>query len=489
MKNKSVWILVILACFSYVTYCLISDNLDKIFALRADYYLNKNDIKNAQNFYERAFSLGFSEEAQREAYVNSIINSPLTTESQEKLVKFLENPIEDSAKLKVKYFLYDLKREIHRKYPYNYITNAVHNQRVMRWNSMPVKYSFVKNGDVPRYFVREIENAFTELEQVTENQILFEENDESPNIIIKLEPYNPVEDKLQKYVVAYTTPITNLNKLKNMEVVFYLRDAQGEYFSQNQVYNTALHEIIHALGFMGHSSDKNNIMYLTKDSASLVDDEREKLSEADINTLKLLYKIKPQITNTEIGQSEYIPYLVFGTEQEVNNEKISEALIYIRKAPNLPAGYIDLAEGYVQAKDYNKAIKSLKKALYLADTEDIKGMIYFNLAVTHYYSNYLEQAQKYLEKSIQISDSEEKQYFLCEINLKNNDKQSAIIGYKNLINKNPQNIEYVIALANVYVLDKDYVEAREILHNFIKHNPKEKNNPRLKSYGILKLGL
>ena len=46
-----------------------------------------------------------------------------------------------------------------------------------------------------------------------------------------------------------------------------------------------------------------------------------------------------------------------------------------------------------------------------------------------------------------------------------------------------------IALVNVYILDKDYVKAREILHNFIKHNPKEKNNPRLKSYGILKLGL
>ena len=52
-----------------------------------------------------------------------------------------------------------------------------------------------------------------------------------------------------------------------------------------------------------------------------IKDLRESLTEADINTIKLLYKIKPQITNIEDNRSEFIPYFVLGTEKEINNEK------------------------------------------------------------------------------------------------------------------------------------------------------------------------
>ena len=43
---------------------------------------------------------------------NSIINSPLNTDAQEKLVKFLEYPVEDTARQKALFFLDDLKKEI-----------------------------------------------------------------------------------------------------------------------------------------------------------------------------------------------------------------------------------------------------------------------------------------------------------------------------------------------------------------------------------------
>ena len=152
---------------------------------------------------------------------------------------------------------------------------------------------------------------------------------------------------------------------------------------------------------MGHCNDKDNIMYLTKDSMSIINNLRENLSEADINTIKLLYKIKPQITNEDIIKSDYIPHLVLGNEKEVNNEKIKEAKIYIKNAPNLPSGYIDLAEGYVAAKDYGKAIKSLEKALRLSDTEEIKSMVLYNLAVTNFYLDKLEKSKNYLIKAIE----------------------------------------------------------------------------------------
>ena len=60
---------------------------------------------------------------------------------------------------------------------------------------------------------------------------------------------------------------------------------------------------------------------------------------------------------------------------------------------NLASGYIDLAEGYVAAKDYGKAIKSLEKALRLSDTEEIKSMVLYNLAVTNFYLDKLAEQE------------------------------------------------------------------------------------------------
>lgn len=489
MKNKTLTVLLFLLLATVIGYSSVSNNLDKIMAFRADYYFKKNNIEKAQEYYEKAFALGLNDLSKKDIYVNSIINSPLTTETQEKLIKFVANSKEDLSRLKAEYFLYDIKREIHRKYPKNYISNAVYNQKILRWSNMPIKYAFEPNEKLPDYFVREIENAFTEWEKATEHQILFEEDLKNPNIIIKFEEEHPSDAEKQKFVVAYTVPILNLNQLRSMEITFYLKDPKKKYFSQNQVYNTALHEIAHALGFMGHSNKKEDVMYMTKDSMSVINDERETLSEADINTIKLLYRIKPQITNLGEVKSEYIPYLVLGTSKDVNNEKIAEAKLYIRKAPNLPAGYIDLAEGYVIAKDYKQAIRSLEKALQLADTEDVKGMIYFNLAVTNFYVDNLEKSQIYLNKSMQINNTEEKQYLLGEIFVREGKIKDAINIYSNLIAQNPSNIEYVIALTNIYVINRDFIKARKVLQQFFKENPNQRDNSRLDSYGILKLGL
>lgn len=471
-------------------YGYTQNHLDAYFAVKAENALKKNDLENAQKYYEKAFDLGMKESKHREAYVNTIINSPLTIESQEKLLKFINDSVdEDYAKYKAKCFFYDIKREIHKKYPENYIKHAVYNQKIMRWGSSLITYAFENKNTLPDYFVNEIEKAFSKWEDAVANEITFKESSINPNIIIRLEESTPIAENAKKYVVAYTLPITENQKLKQMEIAFYKKDAEGQDFSKIQIYNTALHEIVHAIGFMGHCNDKENIMYLSKDSMSLVDDTREELTEADINTIKLLYKIKPEITNINDNRSVYIPYLVLGDEKEVLNLKIEEAKNYIRKAPNLPAGYVDLAEGYVAEKDFESAIKNLKKALKLAGSDEIKEIIFYNLSVSYLYLGDLAEAQKYLDFSMQIQDSEEKYYLLAEIYTRKGDFEKAIKEYLRLIEKNPSNIEYIIALVNIYIVKKEYINARNVLKNYFNKYPQEKNNPRLSTYGVLKLGL
>lgn len=488
MNKKFVWVLLILlSVFGGIHYS--NNHMDRILSLRAENAFKKNDISKAQEYLEKAFDLGLADFKQRDVYINSIINSPLDIKAQERLVKFINYPVNDAAKLKAEYFLYDLKREIYKKYPQNYIAQTVYNQKVMRWGEVPVKYSFINTKDVPEYFTEEIENAFSEWEKASGHQILFTKDNKNPNIIINFKQENPADEDEKKYVVAFTAPIIENNKLKNTKIEFYLKDPLQNYYSPNQVYNTALHELVHALGFMGHSDNKENIMYLTKDTMSITNDLREDLTEADINTVKLLYKIKPEITNIDNANGEYLPYLILGNEEEVYTAKIKEAKTYIHKAPNIPSGYIDLAESYAASKDYPKAIKNLEKALELADTDEIRAMVYYNLAVVYYYIDHTELAKEYLQKSMEIKETDEMHYILGTLYAKEGNNKKAIEEYNNLIAKNPKNIEYTIALTNIYITEHKYMSARKVLKNFFKNNPSERNNPRFESYGIVKLFL
>ena len=485
MKGKIFFysLLIVALCGAFY----FKNNADSIYAGLGDYYYKQNNIKKAQEYYEHSFSLGNQNSKQREAYVNSIINSPLTTDGQRKLAAIAEDTVQDSASYTAKSFLYDLMREIHYKYPLNYIKQAPFNQKILRWGKLPITYTYLNTNGVPEEFINEIDSAFQEWEKASSHKILFSKIKESNADILIDFQQTKVEDLEygKKYVVAYTIPSTHINKLKNMRIKFYLQDPEGNYFTRNQVYNTALHEIFHALGFMGHSYEKNNIMYLAKDSNTVINDSRERLTEADINTLALLYKIEPDITNSKELEGEYIPYLVLGDAKEVNKSKAKEAKNYIRQAPGLPSGYIDLAESYVAEKRYPEAIRSLEKALRLADSNEIKCIIYYDLAVSYYYINHNEMAEEYINKALAIRDGDEMHFLLAEIYVNQKKPEKAAEEYKYLTRKAPKNIDYAINYANIYIRQKKYLEARKILKNYIKNNPNEKNNPRFSAYGIL----
>ena len=485
MTRKS--FLIVLLCFLLCLLWYKNTHQAEIASYLGDYYFRKNNMQKAQTYFEKAFELGLNDPKQRDLYVNSIINSPMDTDSQQKLVNFIQIPADDGAKLKTEYFLYDFKREIHRKYPKNYISQAPFNQKIIRWDNMPITYNFVKNGETPEYFEREVEKAFTEWEKITDHKLLFSREEKNPNIIISFNENNPAEKKKKKYVVAYTIPEIEGNILKGMEIKFYLKEPNDEYFSPNQVYNTALHEIVHALGFMGHSYDRDNIMYLSKDSVSVMKDSREIPTEADIMTVELLYKIKPDISNVKKPTGEYIPYLVLGNQEDVNTAKTREAKHYIRKAPALPIGYIDLAESYAAKKEYPKAIKALEHAERLANTDDVKYIVYYNLGVIYYYINNLEMAKTYVNKALEYQNTEEINYLLAEIYTKGEEYSLAIDKYKELLVQDPSNIDYTIGLTNIYVTNKQFLKAREVLKKHFQTNPQNKTNPRFNSYGILKM--
>ena len=488
MKNKLR--IIFYSCLALLVFFAFAfkNNAANIYGTLGNYYYLHNNVKNAQKYYEKAFYLGNNDYKLRENYVNSIINSPLTISAQEKLVKIAEDNIEDTASSNADYFLYNLKREIHNKYPLNYIKQAAYNQKIVHWGKLPITYEFRNTSNVPEDLIKAVNDAFDEWERASSCRIKFEKVKINADIMVDFISENTEKlEEGKRYVVAYTTPSIVQDKLKNVVIKFNINNLDGNLYSPNQIYNTALHEIFHALGFMGHSFDKNNVMYMSKENKSIVEDKRIELTEADKTTLELLYKIKPDITNADELSYVYIPYLILGDNEEINISKSREAKNYIKRAPTLPQGYIDLAENYVQKKKYYAATKLLEKALTLSINKDTKYIIYYNLAVTNFYDEIYDSAMKYADLAKEIKNSEEINFIEAEIYTKQNEITKAAEKYKYLTHNYPNNIEYTINLTNLYVKKRDYLSARKVLKTFLKNNPAEKNNPRLKPYGILKL--
>lgn len=484
LKKLSIVILFILI----TSLVLLNKNQDKIILYKANSCLKNNNIECAQRFYEKAFLKGVTDENAREAYVNSLINNPLDLKAQEKLLKFLTYNIDDNAKLKLDYFLHDFNLEIFRKYSGNYIKQAVYNQEIMHWGKLPITY-IIKDSSKHNIYEAEIKNAFKEWEIATGKAVVFEENYKNPNITIIFDSKNPSDKESKKFVVAHTTPNIISQKLENMVIKFYTTTPQGKELKPEQIYNTALHEIAHALGLMGHSSHKKNVMYMTRDTIISNTSLRDNITEADANTIKLLYKIKPHITNSNELEYEYLPEIILGEKEKLNSIKLEEAQNYIKNAPEIASGYIDLAETYVATKDYSKAIKTLEKALEIADTLEIQDIIYYNLAVTYFYIDNMEIAKDYLEESLKIKATDDKKFLLAEIYNKLGQKNLAEKEYKNLLESSPDNIQYTIALTNFYITNKKYLKARKQLKKFFEYCPEEKQNNIFKSYGILKIFL
>lgn len=490
MKNKSSWVLLLVLTLVLFGVIYYNNHQDVFYVKKAHKCFKNNDVACVQYNLEKAFELGVNTLPEREMYLNTIITAPLDIKAQEKLLKFMNLEIEDSVKTRAEYFVYDLCREINKKYDSNYIMQSVMNKKIIRWGQSPITYYIQPiSEELPEYYREEIINAFIDWSKATDFKLSFEEGDEKSNIKIKFNHHNPTETDDKKYVVAFTTPEIVGNALKKMEIIFYTKDPAGDFYSKNQVYNTALHEIAHALGVMGHSNNRSNIMYLTRDDNGVYEDARAELSFSDVNTMKLLYKLKPDITNVVDKNSEYLPFLVLGDSEDVTNAKIREAKYYIKRNPQIPNGYMDLAEAYVGIKEYSKAIRCLEKGLEFAMSNTMKEMIYYNISICNYYLENYILAEEYMKKAIEIKVTENSKYLLSRIYFALGQVDKAKVELEDLLEKRPYNIEYAIFLANVYLKEKKYFKARKVLKDFIKNNPDEKGNPRFDAYGILKIGL
>ena len=309
----------------------------------------------------------------------------------------------------------------------NYIEQAPFDRNLVRWDvsTFPLKVRIDTPTETPEYYYEEIEKAFNEWEKRTDFLEFETIYGEDANIIVKFEPLpdDICYEGECKYVVAYTNPEIKNGKLISMTITMYDKDANGNFFSDKELYNTILHEIGHALGIMGHSYSSDDLMYMSTMPEFNITRYRSSfqyLSEDDLNTIELLYKMIPNISNTPMNQFNkedliYAP-IILGNEKDIAKRKIKEAQNYIQSAPGLPGGYIDLGVAYADIGKTTEAIDALREGLSRAQTDNDRYIIYFNIAIIHMNANKLNEAETYLKLAQDIDNTEEVVELLTNIN-------------------------------------------------------------------------
>lgn len=379
---------------------------------------DQGDYISAQYYLKQSLLIKPDNKDYRYYYVKTLLELPATYDVQMKIYKFAQQDIEDSATIIANQQLIDWKQEIMEEYGNNYIEQAPQDSDIIRWNkkSFPLKIYIENDVNIPDYYRSAIAKALNQWDKAFDFVSFTNANnsaDAKIHFLFKDLPKDVCNGSSCLYVVGHTTPTIKNNTLHKMTITLYKTNPKGTFYTDAEVYNVILHEIGHALGILGHSYSTEDLMYQQTTSYnplfSRFRNEYQYLTGSDINTLNLLYRLKPTITDRiDFNKSNliYTP-IVLGNSQQMLNKKIAEYKRYIDKMPHIATGYINLAAAYSEAKEYNKAIYSLKKGIEVANSKDEKYMIYYNFAVIYMKLNERVRALEYAGLASSIKNTDE----------------------------------------------------------------------------------
>lgn len=487
---------------------LIYLSLDFILFNIGNKYFQEKKYKQALIYYNLAYKI----KPKSSLYINNLSNVllklPLTYNNQKMLVDILNLPEEEYPTIKgSKYLILDRLNEYKFRmlmaYGRNYIDLITYNNKIIRWNekTFPLRV-YVNNKsmkEIPEYYKESVKEAFDNWSRSTNNFLKFIlVNEEESDIYIEFQDSKNTYNKNNKqdsyeYIVANTYPEIKDNKLKRMVIRYGIYNFEGKLYKREEVYRTLLHEIGHALGLMGHSLDDTSLMYMSSKNNVCGYNYQyiiDTITPIDINTLYLLYSMRPDITNKkiEIEENSKIihPEVIIGNNKAVANKNIKAALDYIKNAPNIPNGYIDLAIAYYELNEFKKAIDNLKIALNLSYNPENRYIIYYNLSNVYLqmkkYKDVIEYAR--LAKKIKSEDidlSIIENYARYKLGNKEGLDNLELLYEQNRANEN-----FALVLINIYLERKEYRKIGRIIKTITENNKESKLNEQIKSLYLLK---
>ena len=368
----------------------------------------KGKYEQALPYFERGLIANPNHVLIRYFYANTLAKVKPTYSVQKKLYELAEHKSDDQATKLARSNATQVKRALLSGIGDTYIYNAASGTDIIRWDvrSFPLKV-YIEESNVPKYYATNIRSALAQwMNRTTFVNFTETKNEGDAQIVIRFKDTNPsaCSGGICKYVVAYTEPtISSNNTLKRMTLTFYKTNPRNQDFSPPEIYSTALHEIGHTLGIMGHSDKPGDIMNAAQNKGALSGSAfgNTKLSQRDLKTLVLLYRTKPTVSDKFNLSSETFYYapLIIGSDDVIVQKKIEELTRYIKSYPQMATGYINLGGAYADMGDFEKALQYMQTAEKYAKTNDERFLVAYNRAIIYYNMQNASAAMQYAQQA------------------------------------------------------------------------------------------
>ncbi|MBR1908796.1 tetratricopeptide repeat protein [bacterium] len=341
----------------------------------------------------------------------------------------------------------------------NYLSNAVNaSGSYAVWQNMPVQVYISENS-----YKRVVESAFTTYNNSFNGLISFSFVDNPNNAQIKVTFPARIENAESDQFIAGLTNNFSSGKYIQSSTIQLLTEKNGVNLSSTSVYNTALHEIGHALGINGHSQNRDDVMFAQTQSSRTA-----ALTARDLATLKIMY------SNNED--------LISQNTAGAGSEKLREAIRYTQQVPDKTAGWINLGNVYYDLKMLPEALEAYKKALKI-DPSDAN--IYASMGTCYYSSKKYETAAEFfgyaMERTAEPVEIENYEYMRALSTLSAKKYEDAYVQYSSLVNKYPNKKEYLINYLYLCTyLNKP--EGKDKLQAFLQANPEADSDNNIQQY-------
>lgn len=267
------------------------------------------------------------------------------------------------------------------QYKDNYLDYVLSdNGAIQKWTSFPINV-YIESDNKKEA----VKKAFEQWQSKSKGLISFKFLDSAQSAKITVDFKNKLESTStkEKYIAGYTKPEYEGNHISGAQMHLLTVDPEtNEPLPDNSIFATTLHETGHALGFIGHSPNPNDVM-----APSSIEPKME-LTKRDINTLNLFYRIDEKT--------------LLARRTGTTDLKLQQALDYVKQTPDKSVGWANLGDIYYGKKMYSEAIKNYQKAISI---EPDKANLYSSLGFAYRLSGDKQKASQNFQKACDLDNT------------------------------------------------------------------------------------
>lgn len=304
----------------------------------------------------------------------------------------------------------------------SYITKVTDDGKIIRWQTelMPIKvYINPSPKDAAGFnpsMIPIVKKGVEKWSSASNGKVVFTYVND-PNLAnIKIDWKGVFNKKLvgasagTKYAAGSTSPDYKGDILEGMSMVLTPTDPNGRPHSPDSLEKTVTHEMGHALGIMGHSSNTNDMMYPVAQGP-------RSITKRDINTLTLLYSMNPDKSNFKNGikpvqKKNTLNTKLLGNENKRMYKEKRSLQEELKVKPKSDNDHMNMGVYHSRNNNQDKAISEYKKAIYINPGNESAHQ---NLGLTYFQMGKDQEALDEFNKVKKINPSSPDVYLLSAV--------------------------------------------------------------------------